>query len=53
MGEHYVAIPIDRFDIRNGNLYLARATREALKNLPEFQYNKLEKAIKPHKDSSQ
>jgi hypothetical protein len=53
MGIHYVAIPIDRFDIRNGNLYLAGATKEALKNLPEFQYNKLEKATKPHKVSPQ
>jgi PRC-barrel domain len=49
MGIHYVAIPVDHFEIRNGNLYLGAATKEALKDVPEFQYNKLEKATKPRK----
>ena len=53
MGIHYVAIPIDHFEIRNGNLFLAGATKDALKRVPEFQYNKLEKATKPSKVSSQ
>lgn len=49
MGTHYVAIPIDHFDIHDGNLYLAGATKDALKAVPEFEYNKLEKATKPKK----
>jgi hypothetical protein len=49
MGKHYVAIPIDHFEIRDGNLFLAGATKDALKSVPEFEYNKLEKATKPHK----
>jgi hypothetical protein len=49
MGIHYVAVSIDRFDIRDGNLYLAGATKDALKSVPEFEYNKLEKAKKPQK----
>ena len=53
MGTHYVAIPIERFTIRDGNLYLAGATKQALKDVPEFQYNRLEKATKPHKISAQ
>lgn len=53
MGIHYVAIPIDHFTIRDGNLYLAGASKDALKQVPEFQYNKLEKATRPHKISSQ
>lgn len=49
MGKHYVAIAIDHFEIRQGNLFLGGATKEALKSVPEFEYNKLEKATKPHK----
>jgi hypothetical protein len=49
MGKHYVAIPVDHFEIRDGNLFLAGATRDALKSVPEFEYNKLEKATKPRK----
>jgi hypothetical protein len=44
-----VAIPVDHFEIRDGNLFLAGATKDALKSVPEFEYNKLEKATKPHK----
>jgi hypothetical protein len=47
MGKHYVAVPVDHLDIRNGNLYLGGATKEALKSVPEFEYNRLEKATKP------
>jgi hypothetical protein len=53
MGIHYVAIPMDHFNIRDGNLFLAGATKDALKQVPEFQYNKLEKATRPRKLSSQ
>jgi hypothetical protein len=53
LGIHYVAVPIDHFEIRNGNLFLAGATKDALKQAPEFQYNKLEKATKPHKIKEQ
>jgi hypothetical protein len=53
MGNHYVAIPVDHFEIRNGNLFLAGATKDALKRVPEFAYNKLEKATKPSKVSAQ
>ncbi|REG51648.1 PRC-barrel domain protein [Paraburkholderia sp. BL6669N2] len=49
MGKHYVAIPVDHFEIRDGNLFLAGATKDALKSVPEFEYNKLEKATKPRK----
>jgi hypothetical protein len=49
MGKHYVAIPVEHFQIRDGNLFLAGATKEALKSVPEFEYNKLEKATKPRK----
>ncbi|MFM0039412.1 PRC-barrel domain-containing protein [Paraburkholderia strydomiana] len=49
MGKHYVAIPIDHFEIRDGNLFLAGATKEALKSVPSFVYNKLEKATKSRK----
>jgi hypothetical protein len=52
MGKHYVAIPVDHFQIRDGNLFLAGATKEALKSVPEFEYSKLEKATKPRKLSA-
>jgi hypothetical protein len=46
---HDVAVPIGSLDIRNGNFYLAGATKEALKATPEFQYNKVQSAPKPRK----
>lgn len=52
MGKHYVAISVDHLEIRNGNLYLPGATKDALKSVPEFEYNKLEKATKPHKGTA-
>ncbi|SAL87761.1 PRC-barrel domain-containing protein [Caballeronia arvi] len=46
---HDVAVPISSLDIRSGNFYLAGATKEALKNTPEFEYNKVKAPPKPHK----
>jgi hypothetical protein len=53
MGKHYVAIDVDKFSIRDGNLFLAGASKDALKASPEFEYNKLEKATKPKKVAEQ
>ncbi|HEY3596626.1 MAG TPA: PRC-barrel domain-containing protein [Paraburkholderia sp.] len=50
---HNVAIPIGALDIRNGNFYLAGATKDALKATPEFEYNKIEKPAKPKKMQAQ
>ena len=49
MGKHYVAVDIDKFAVKDGNLFLAGASKDALKAAPEFEYNKLEKATKPQK----
>lgn len=46
---HDVAVPIGSLDIRNGNFYLAGATKQALKDTPEFQYNKVQTPAKPRK----
>ncbi|WP_244817391.1 PRC-barrel domain-containing protein [Caballeronia sp. Lep1P3] len=46
---HDVAVPIASLDIRNGNFYLAGATKQALKDTPEFQYNKVQAPPKPRK----
>lgn len=46
---HDVAVPISSLDIRNGNFYLPGATKDALKNTPEFEYNKVKAPPKPHK----
>jgi hypothetical protein len=40
-------------DIRNGNFYLAGATKEALKDTPEFQYSKVQAPPKPRKMQAQ
>jgi hypothetical protein len=50
---HDVAVPIDALDIRNGNFYLAGATKDALKATPEFQYNKVQTPPKPKKIEAQ
>ena len=50
---HDVAVPIGSLDIRNGNFYLAGATKEALKDTPEFQYNKVQTPAKPRKIQAQ
>jgi sporulation protein YlmC with PRC-barrel domain len=38
---HDVAIPVEQLDVKNGQLVLAGATKEAIKALPEFQYAKV------------
>ena len=50
---HDVAVPIGSLDIRNGNFYLAGATKEALKDTPEFQYSKVQTPPKPRKIQAQ
>jgi sporulation protein YlmC with PRC-barrel domain len=41
LGKHRVAIPVDQFaDISAKKLVLPKATKEALKELPQFQYAK-------------
>ena len=50
---HDVAVPIGSLDIRNGNFYLAGATKEALKDTPEFEYNKVQTPPKPRKIQAQ
>jgi hypothetical protein len=50
---HDVAVPIGSLDIRNGNFYLAGATKEALKDTPEFQYSKVQAPPKPRKIQAQ
>jgi sporulation protein YlmC with PRC-barrel domain len=50
---HDVAVPIGSLDIRNGNFYLAGATKDALKNTPEFEYSKVQTPAKPRKIQAQ
>ncbi|QIE27252.1 PRC-barrel domain protein (plasmid) [Caballeronia sp. SBC1] len=50
---HDVAVPIGSLDIRNGNFYLAGATKQALKDTPEFQYSKVQAPPKPRKIQAQ
>lgn len=52
VGAHDVAIPIEKIDVREGNFYLAGATKDALKAAPDFEYSKLPKIPKPRKQSS-
>ncbi|MEM5331445.1 PRC-barrel domain-containing protein [Paraburkholderia sp. JHI2823] len=49
VGSHDVAVPIASLDVRQGNLYLPGATKEALKATPAFQYAKVESPPKPKK----
>ncbi|WP_233887503.1 PRC-barrel domain-containing protein [Paraburkholderia flagellata] len=53
VGSHDVAVPIASLDVREGNLYLAGATKEALKATPAFQYAKIESPPKPKKVEKQ
>ena len=46
---HDVAVPIASLEVRNGNFYLPGATKDALKNTPEFEYNKVQAPAKPRK----
>jgi hypothetical protein len=50
---HDVAVPIAALDIRNGNFYLAGATKEALKATPAFEYNKIQSPPKPRQIKTQ
>jgi hypothetical protein len=53
VGTHDVAVPIASLDVRQGNLYLPGATKEALKATPAFQYAKIESPPKPKKVEKQ
>ncbi|WP_321945449.1 PRC-barrel domain-containing protein [Paraburkholderia sp. J10-1] len=53
VGSHDVAVPIASLDVRQGNLYLPGATKEALKATPAFQYAKVETPPKPKKVEKQ
>jgi hypothetical protein len=50
VGTHDVAVPIAALDVREGNLYLAGATKEALKATPAFEYAKVQSPPKPKKN---
>ena len=53
VGSHDIAVPIASLDVRQGNLYLPGATKEALKATPAFQYAKVESPPKPKKIDKQ
>ncbi|MDH5858869.1 PRC-barrel domain containing protein [Lampropedia aestuarii] len=40
MGSHDVAIPVKNFRVTDGNITLPGATKDALKDLPKFEYAK-------------
>jgi hypothetical protein len=40
MGTKYVVVPFNSIQVRDNKMVLAGATKEALKNLPEFKYSK-------------
>jgi PRC-barrel domain protein len=44
VGKHQVAIPVDQFDLQDGKITLAGATKEAVKAMPEFEYAKAAKS---------
>ena len=46
---HDVAVPIGLLNIRDGNFYLAGATKDAIKATPAFEYNKIQSPPKPKK----
>jgi sporulation protein YlmC with PRC-barrel domain len=50
VSHHDVAIPVDQLDVKDGKLVLAGATKDAIKALPEFQYNKVKATPKPRAD---
>ncbi|MDR5762484.1 MULTISPECIES: PRC-barrel domain-containing protein [unclassified Caballeronia] len=47
VSHHDVAIPVDQLDVKDGKLVLAGATKDAIKALPEFQYNKVKATPQP------
>jgi sporulation protein YlmC with PRC-barrel domain len=40
LGKHDVAIPVDQLKEENGKFILPGATKEAVKEMPEFEYAK-------------
>ncbi|MDR5783587.1 PRC-barrel domain-containing protein [Caballeronia sp. LZ065] len=50
VSRHDVAIPVDQLDVKDGKLVLAGATKDAIKALPEFQYNKVKATAQPRAD---
>ncbi len=44
IGRHDVAVPIQQFQQVEGKIVLPGATRDAVKSLPEFEYDKPERA---------
>ena len=44
VGKHQVAIPVEQFDMQDGKIILAGATKDAVKAMPEFEYSKAAKS---------
>ncbi|QEA13800.1 PRC-barrel domain-containing protein [Comamonas flocculans] len=40
LSSHYVLIPAEQFHVENQRITLPDATKEALRNVPEFKYNR-------------
>lgn len=47
LGRHDVAIPVNQFKYDQGRIVLPGATKDAIKSMPEFQYERQEKPAKP------
>lgn len=43
LGRHDVAIPVNQFKYDQGRIVLPGATKDAIKSMPEFQYERQEK----------
>jgi sporulation protein YlmC with PRC-barrel domain len=46
LGRHDVAIPVNQFKYDQGRIVLPGATKDAIKSMPEFQYERQEKPAK-------
>ncbi|CAJ0804718.1 hypothetical protein LMG18090_04665 [Ralstonia mannitolilytica] len=46
LGRHDVAIPVNQFKYDQGRIVLPGATKDAIKSMPEFQYERQEKPPK-------
>ena len=46
VGRHDVAIPVNQFKYDQGKIVLPGATKDAIKTLPEFKYERQEKPAK-------
>lgn len=53
VARHDVAIPIEQLDVKDGKFVLAGATKDAIKALPEFQYNKVKTTPTPRAQFNQ